>query len=303
MKKKLYFILVLLIILIACEKTVYIDIPDKGRMITVNSLFNPDSLLKVSVSKSCYIMNNDIQAIENATVEVYENGNLIETLAYLNNGLYKSTTQKPSSGNTYKIKVTVPDMGTVETKSYIPLETNIISIDTASVMRTDIDGYRYEQLEFRVKFKDDANTNNYYLLEPTQIGIYTYDDDYNDTIITDTTQYFMYVESNDPSIVEYLWGKGLLFNDNLFNGNTYEFVFSSEKYFYDTTSIVINLKSISEDYFKYLATYYKHMDANWDPFMEKISVYSNVEGGVGVFGGYSTATDTIVVYGGDDYIK
>ena len=303
MKKKLYLILVLLITLVACQKTVYVDIPDKGRMITVNSLFNPDSLLKVSVSKSCYILNNDIQAIENATVEVYENSNLIETLLYLNNGLYKSTTQKPSSGNAYKIKVTIPDMGTVETKSYIPVETIITQIDTATVMRTEPGGYRYEQLEFRVKFNDAPNTNNYYLLEPMQTIIYTHDDYFMDTIITDTIQYIMDFESNDPSIVEDIWGKGMLFNDNLFNGNTYEFVFSTEKYFYDTTSIVINLKSISEDYFKYLATYYKYMDTNYDPFMEKVSVYSNIEGGVGVFGGYSTTTDTIVVYGGDDYIK
>ena len=298
MRKKLYLIFGLLIIVIACEKTVYVDIPDKGRKITINSLFNPDSLIKVSVSQSCYILNNDIQAIKNATVEVYENGSLINTLPYLNNGLYKSTTQKPLSGDSYKIKVTVPGMGTAETECFIPLVTNIISIDTASVMKTDIDGYRYEQLEFRVKFKDNPDKKNYYLLEPRQICIYTYYDYDRDTVITDTTQNFMYLESDDPSVVEHLWCNGLLFNDNLFNGNTYEFVFSAGKYYYyDTISICINLKSISEGYFKYLATCYKHMDANWDPFMEKISVYSNVEGGVGIFGGYSVATDTIVVYG------
>ncbi len=297
MRKKLYLVLILLIVLIACEKTVYIDIPDKGRKITVNSIFNTDSLFKVSVSKSCYILDNDIQAIENATVEIYENDNLINILPYLNNGLYKSTTQKPSSGDKYKIKVTVPGMGTAETECYIPPETNIISIDTASVMKSDIDGYRYEQLEFRVKFKDNPDKNNYYLIEPRQIIIYTYNDYDRDTIITDTTQNIMNFESDDPSVIENLWGNGLLFNDNLFNGNTYEFVFSVGKYFYDTTSICINLKSISEGYFKYLATCYKHMDANWDPFMEKISVYSNVEGGVGIFGGYSLATDTIHVYG------
>jgi hypothetical protein len=297
MKKKLYLLLTLLIILIACEKTVYIDIPDKGRMITINSLFNPDSLLKVNVSKSCYILNNDIQAIENATVEIYENANLINTLPYLNNGWYKSTIQKPSSGDRYKIKVTVPGMGTAETESYIPPETNIISIDTASVMRTDNEGYRHEQFEFRVKFKDNPNENNYYLLAPMEIHIYTYDDYEGDTIISDTAQHIMYFESSDPSLIENLRGKGALFDDNLFNGNTYEFVFSVEKYFYDTTSICIKLKSISEDYFKYLATCYKHMDANWDPFMEKISVYSNVKGGLGIFGGYSLTTDTIVVYG------
>ena len=297
MRKKLYLVLTLLIVLIACEKTVYIDIPDKGRMITINSLFNPDSLLKVNVSKSCYILDNDIQAIENATVEIYENDNLINTLPYLNNGWYKSTTQKPSSGDTYKIKVTVPGMGTAETESYIPPETNIISIDTASVIRTDIDGYRYEQLEFRVKFKDNPDENNYYLLAPMEIHIYTYDDHEGDTIISDTAQHIMYFESSDPSLIENLWGKGALFGDNLFNGNTYEFVFSVEKYFYDTTSICINLNSISEGYFKYLATSNKHMEANWDPFMEKISVYTNVEGGVGIFGGYSLVTDTIVVPG------
>lgn len=297
MKKRLFTILIVLIALIACEKTVYIDIPDKGRMITINSLFNPDSLLKVSVSKSCYILDNNIQAIENATVEIYENDNLINTLPYLNNGLYKSTTQKPSSGDMYKIKVTVPGMGTAETESYIPLVTNIISIDTALVTRADIDGYRREYLEFRVKFKDNPDENNYYLLAPMQIEIYTHHDYEGDTIITDTLQYIRYSESDDPSLVEYLWGKGLLFTDNLFNGNIYEFVFSTEKYFYEGASICINLYSISEDYFKYLATCYKHMEANWDPFMEKISVYSNVEGGVGIFGGYSLAADTIHVYG------
>ena len=35
MKKKLYLIFGVLIILISCEKTVYIDIPDKGRKITI----------------------------------------------------------------------------------------------------------------------------------------------------------------------------------------------------------------------------------------------------------------------------
>ena len=94
-----------------------------------------------------------------------------------------------------------------------------------------------------------------------------------------------------------MWEEGLLFNDNLFNGNIYEFVLSGEDFYSGTTSICVNLKSISEDYFKYLTTCKKHMDANWDPFMEKISVYSNVEGGVGIFGGFSLTTDTIVVYG------
>jgi len=297
MKKKLYLVLILIIVLIACEKTVYIDIPDKGRKITINSLFNPDSLLKVYVSKSCYILDYDIQAIENATVEIYENGILIDTLPYLNNGLYKSATQKPSSGDRYKIIVTVPGMGTAETESYIPPETNIISIDTALVMRTDIDGYKYEQLEFKVKFKDNPDKNNYYLLALTQINIYTYDDYEGDTIITDTIQCNRYCESDDPSVVEHLWEEGLLFNDNLFNGNTYVFILSTGKYFEEGASICVNLKSISEGYFKYLATCNKHMEANWDPFMEKISVYTNVEGGVGIFGGYSLATDTIHVYG------
>ena len=296
MRKKLYLVLAVLIVLIACEKTVYIDIPGKGRKITINSLFNPDSLLKVNVSKSCYILDNDIQAIENATVEIYENDILINTLPYLKNGLYRSTTQKPFPGNVYKIKVTVPDMGTAEAESYIPPVTNIISIDTASVKRTDDEGYTHEQLEFRVKFKDNPDENNYYLLAPKQIEIYTYYDYEEDTIISDTMQFMMYFESNDPSAIENIWDKGVLFNDNLFNGNTYEFVFSTERYFYDTSLIGFNLKSISEDYFKYLATCYKHLDAKWDPFMEKISVYNNVKGGVGIFGGYSLDTDTITVY-------
>jgi hypothetical protein len=55
---------------------------------------------------------------------------------------------------------------------------------------------------------------------------------------------------------------------------------------------MVYLKSLEEDYYQYEKSkhlYYENGDGD-DPFTEPVLIYSNVENGLGVFGGFSSDT-------------
>jgi hypothetical protein len=61
----------------------------------------------------------------------------------------------------------------------------------------------------------------------------------------------------------------------------------------DSTIIVVSLMSLSEDYFKYKLSLEKYQETAGDPFAQPVQVYSNVENGFGIFGGYSVYRDSL----------
>ena len=72
----------------------------------------------------------------------------------------------------------------------------------------------------------------------------------------------------------------------------------------DSAVVDIRLQSISESYYKYLKTRQKHYETKEDPFAVPVIVYTNVEGGTGFLGGYSSDQYTITTFVsefGDDY--
>ena len=72
----------------------------------------------------------------------------------------------------------------------------------------------------------------------------------------------------------------------------------------DSAVVDIRLHSISESYYKYLKTRQKHYETKEDPFAVPVIVYTNVEGGTGFLGAYSSDVYTITTFVsefGDDY--
>jgi hypothetical protein len=92
------------------------------------------------------------------------------------------------------------------------------------------------------------------------------------------------------------------FSDELFNGKEYslKFSFNSSTYIYkdqtyNQTSKVpikqelnIELQSISESYFKYLRSQ-SASASTIEFFSEPVQIYSNVKGGIGILGSYSSS--------------
>ncbi|MBR9861112.1 DUF4249 domain-containing protein [bacterium] len=144
----------------------------------------------------------------------------------------------------------------------------------------------------KIEFQDDPLSRNYY-----KISFYYYDQFLAEFVPMQFT-------SNDPSIAEYnsfrLNDGSVIFNDELFNGKTktistvapFGLVITNpnEKY-------LIQLESISEDYYKYINTLQRARDSRevtfTSAFNNAVVIYSNISNGLGILGSSYTVKDTL----------
>lgn len=295
------------IVITSCEKEIDIDIPEKDRKIVINSLFNSNEEISVNISKSLNILDvKEFKFLDNATVRLFENGNFIENLLLQSKGNYESTTFIPSTGNSYKLEVNVPDMQSATATTIIPeLLINNLTIDTNMTLYED-EFYSSEALECNIGFTDLSENKEYYWFYITG-DRYDYVWDYNYETGYDTiTKGNIYFNSDDPIIESWVSeGLGFVFSDRLFNGSDIDFTIYLNKYMYyelDTNILEFNIACISKDFYLYAATHNSHLNAQDNPFTEPVQVYTNVENGYGIFAGYSSLSDSIAIhYDYDDF--
>jgi hypothetical protein len=287
MNKFLYFLIIVLVFQ-ACTKELDLEIPERENKVVVNSLFCPDSVMQIHVSLSSGIQEKNIQIVENATCYLYEDGILIKTINYQENGYYNSN-YKAIAGKKYRIEVEVPNFEKVWAESEVPLIPDSLSgtyfIDYIHVWE---DGY---STSVEIKFLDDKNKLNYY--EPA-FNTYIFEEskETDQSILSDSELDFL------PTTY--------FFSDVLFNGQLKKLrlvaggkgVFSfSGSLFYDVF-YKHNFKIVSEEYYKFRKSWTKHVfnqntDLHYDDpitllFLgDPIEMYSNVQGGYGVFAAFN----------------
>ncbi len=99
-------------------------------------------------------------------------------------------------------------------------------------------------------------------------------------------------------------GSGYIFSDDLINGRKYEFKFYKYGIYNNSfelpenitiikNKIYIQLYSISVDYYKYIKSLAKRNYSGGDFMSEKVSVYSNILNGFGMFGAAICSADSI----------
>jgi len=284
----LLFISICLFLIYSCEKIIDIDIPDREKKIVLNSLITPDSIVKIHLSESESILNAGflIDIIEDATVQLYENNSFATLLLYTSEGCYVSSDFYPREENQYRVEVSVPGKDPVSSSVLIPDPVKIISIDTNVVIIDEMGA----ELQVRLKFVDPKEVENYYIVKAKSYG----KEPENPALFGPVN---VYLESESPIISQY--GKperGLVFSDKLIDGSTYELSF--DLYFYPygsdslSTFIYFYLQSISESYYYYVVSKAMQEELTDNPFAEPVQVYNNIEGGLGIFGAYSSSVDS-----------
>ena len=126
MKLLVIIILAISIIFYSCEKTVEIPIPDNGRKLVVNSFFEADNSLTVSLTKSKYILDAsyNFDFVSNAAISLYENNVLLEKLIEINGGMYTSNSVLLADKE-YSIIIDVNNFEQIKAFNTIPLSTEI----------------------------------------------------------------------------------------------------------------------------------------------------------------------------------
>ncbi len=223
-----------LLILISCESVVEVDVPREVTKPTVNAFFTPDSLWSVELSENRYILDNDqFEGLPGATVEVWQNEQLVTELLYQGedrfkgHSIYQATGASPQTEIPYTLRVQHPDHAPLEAISQVPTAPNVVraTLDTLDV-RLDED-FADDGIAYGLTLLlNDPPEENFYSLSVilrSEVFVPLVKDDVSLLSIEENV-WFIDVQSDDP-IVDNPFNRyrdELLFKDVSFNGQQYE---------------------------------------------------------------------------------
>jgi len=309
MRNKLVFLL--LILALGCEKEIKFDSGNFKPQLVANCIIDIDNELSVLVSKTSQMTDSLGALISNATVELWMDNILLENLPYSGDRYYKSSSNKPKEGNAYQLKISAPGFEDIVSFDTIPKP--VMVTDASYVFYFQDDGKEDFTADMFIEFDDPADEKNYYELIFYTKRI-TYDHwDLQDsvTIINNYNE----VKTDDPIIkaegdMDYK-PSSIFFSDELFNGKSQKMTFNIYTYgggiLYGVTDFdskadkIAELRSISFSYYQYLKKWTRHLynqgislsiqdSEELRNFLftgEPVNMFSNVQGGNGVFAGFS----------------
>lgn len=283
---------ILIINILGCESIVDVDLPKMKPQVIVNSFFSPDSNVKIHLSKSKGILENDsyddnwnlkINIIENASVELWSENNFITYLSYLKNGNYSSTDFFPIANKEYNVVINVPEYNSINAADRIPAKVEIKNVEQNIIEHNEY----WIESELAITFQDILNENNYYMLSLFTEEVYnnSYYKNYiyyssNDIVLSENS----ILEDNEQSYN----GSNAIFTDEIFSGNEYTIKVKFDL-FSSVQNITVCLNSLSETMYKYFRSLEQQNNAGDNPFAEPVFVNTNVKNGLGIFAGYNTS--------------
>lgn len=286
-----------LLLLTACEKTIPLDIKDVKKKVVVNSLFFADSIIDVKLSASAQIAaGQHTNPIQNAIVQLYKNGELVEELQEISMGQYKST-HRAEIESAYTLDVNT-SLGHVSATSTVPQPVQVIKLDTVQIANLVFESWIGLERVYNMKLTFvDPPEANFYILRVTARdsatddpyvyipgGIFYYETDYNahgneiDTELLVNT--YIYLKLPDEE----------------FNGTEKTYSFGFKPYNYGPGLLFsLEIYSLDAHFYHFINTLDIYDWVMYDFFSEPINVHSNVEGGLGIFAGATAVKIPMII--------
>ena len=339
MKPFKHIIIILFIFILAnsCIKTLTnYKLNEKPYKLVIHGSCSPDSLMKLYITRSLpYFSKQSYKLNTEATVNVYSNGELLESLDDLGNGWYGSNSFYPAEGQSYEIVAEAEGYESARASIHIPEKMDIELLEY-TVTEHEPEGCYGCSPDYRLNISfnlyDNVNEENYYdlsLILNVKEFIYEEDSVYDPVF----DEYFVYdyriidsmnVEYNTPietnehivDIEKYgydYWkvspdytpyGDELIFRDLHFNGETFSFSFYASDIFYtgyDINSISLRITSVEKDFYTYATSMAAVSETEDNPIAEPASVFTNIDGGLGIAYGYTQKNIEIEVPEIEDY--
>lgn len=268
----------------SCTTNVTVDIPDYKIQLVANSFAVKDSMFKVNVSHSLNALDNATPPpVNNASVLLYENEILVDSLLNNSSGKYSSI-YIPQSGKNYSLKISAPNFKTIESETTVPESVLISSYHLDSL--TSNSGNEQFNASLTFSFNDPAAAENYY-----EVMLYREDTsfDFIDSTVYGISRYPLTLSSQDPAIeiTDSYTADRAFITDEFFNGKTFNGKISFEYHSFSSGNLYISFKAVSKEYYLYQKTLAVHYGSQNNPFAEPAQVYSNIKNGLGIFGSYA----------------
>lgn len=240
--------------------------------------------------------------------------NVLEKIPY-ENGFYSSEIIA-EPGKTYKLEVSCPGMNPVNCETTVPEPVEILSVDTIT-QAVEQEWGTLQFFNIKIKFKDPGNRKNYYRFQMNNLNgfVLTHQNNnnivYTDTVVIRKEQGIGYYtddpifKNSDSEANDIVMGtpdnRYAIFDDSQISGqeHTLKIYFSSypfDLYGAEYGNFLIQqliLYSIPKEYFDYLNTANYHFWFEDDYFSEPVPVYSNVNGGLGIWSAVSISQHNI----------
>jgi hypothetical protein len=285
----LFCCFIALLSLQSCEKNLKYDLvmDDFKSQLVLNCTFTTDSIWRVYISKSSAIMANESwDNVENAFVTITNSNGGSFILNPSGNGQYTST-QKPEFNQTYKLNVNVPGFESIEASGFQPEQIQIEDVTFTDSIALEDTAYLSQAT---VSFKDNGASTDFY-----QIIVYQVDQNNKKiSLLPETDDIYVENHMNNSVTNSISYQEYLVATDVLFNGTKHTFSFKFSKAF-PNENIFIEVRSLSPALYEYVLSYVKAISNRENPFTEPITIYSSINNGLGIFGGYSSQTRRIEI--------
>lgn len=283
----------------ACELIIEPDLPGHTPRLVVKAFFTSDTRWTASISRSIGILEPNPgreRLVTDATVQLLLDGQVIDRLHFFSSERVYASQTHLAVDKSYTIRVTAPGFDTVHASDSIPepVPTSVVSYRIESGDQVDGEYGTIAITEFIIKLKiqDPPGEQNHYQIlafAPDRSGRFGLRISTRDpSIIADNRIEDSVLEGVEPFV-----GSEPFFKDALFDGESHEVEISSPNYQVEVSPerrIWVQVRHISEAYYKHLRSALLHKTTDDNPFAEPVRMYSNVENGYGIFAGYSSQT-------------
>ena len=301
------------LLLSACETVIEIDPPDYDPEVHVVSKFSPDSTWVAQLT-STIALSIDPDSVDifihNAKVMIYDGDLLVDRLVPLADTTFwyvSSLNHSPKSETSYRMVIEAPGFTTLTATSMAPPPPVLLDVEIEKVDALE-DPFSTE--EYRIKFSIENPTGlNYF-------GFSTFQGSYEDGALGwerfslstmyirhDTRRWYCYYEDVlNPIDVEVSDGNarcsiGLLSDRSLEDQAKLDFELHTSYYqrsfgdqalpSRDSSFVLLVVQSLTPEYMEYHSSLENQQD--FEGFDEPVNLYTNVQGGRGIFAGYSVS--------------
>ena len=291
--------------LIACNKELEIDFPDADQNIVANSIINNREPISIELSQSLRpglgtLDEIEVKEVTTASIQLFENDALVETLQYSKHpndvlGKYRSSII-PQLNHSYSLKIMDSDFDLIKGTTTIPQPPKLQNFfgDIISTQWEEI-----KQLVFSFTIDDPKEENYYYFYIDIPVKAI---ENSGDTIL------HLYRSSildlDDESNKQLYLNNGFVFSDENFNGNHHIITGQAsvnlrvndilqdndfKDAFVDISNIRLTSFALAKETYQFYISHSLYLTNQYEFYAEPITIFSNIENGLGIFGGTAIA--------------
>ena len=294
MKKYIPYFVWLFAIVISissCRKLVTDEFTDPELIPVINAFLIPGNQFELQASYTANISKTIFNYIDNANITLLVDGTIIENLSYNEEGIYSSSIDI-NKESIYQCEILVPGFDPIICTDTIPSVPKVYNIQHINEAGRNEEGFSYPAI--KVSFANDTSNKQYY-----EVCLRLLKSDNNEekaeleTII-------------DPVLIN----EGLpiaLFRNEIIKDTVYQLTLNYTTGIHATRDgigytplypLIVEFRHVSYAYYLYAQSVYLYENSRYPDGLgtatTAFNTYSNVEGGYGIFAGFSVfQSDTI----------